>query len=196
MRRTKGRPKSFDEQEVLGLAMDYFWKHGYENSSLDDVLKAMHISKGSFYHLFSSKEELFSKCLELYRKNQLQYLESLKKEIGPKGTMLRLVEMTLDELKSTGRLTGCLLMNSSKECYKRHEDLSAQIQKEYLILQTFFADILEDAKNKGTVKNSLSAQDLSTRFMNTLNGLILSVQAGATDEMIESIVQQLTEILD
>ncbi len=196
MRKTKGRPKSFDEQEVLALAMDYFWKNGYENSSLDDVLKAMGISKGSFYHLFCSKEELFSKCLELYRKNRLEYLQSLKKEIGSKATMLRLVEMTLDELKTTGRLSGCLLMNSGKECYGRHKDLSKQIQKEYLTIQNFFVDALQEAIDKGTLKSSLFAQDLSTRFMNTLNGLVLSVQAGATDEMIESIVQQLKEMID
>ncbi len=196
MRRTKGRPKSFDEQEVLGLAMDYFWKHGYESSSLDDVLKAMGISKGSFYHIFGSKEELFSKCLELYRKKQLDYLQSLKKEIGAKATMLKLVEMTLNELKMTGRLTGCLLMNSGKECYGRYEDLSKQIKEEYLTMQNFFADALQEDIDNGTLNTSLSAQELSTRFMNTLNGLVLSVQAGATDDMVKSIVKQLKEMIE
>ena len=196
MRKTKGRPKSFDEQEVLSLAMDYFWKHGYEHSSLDGVLQAMGISKGSFYYMFGSKEELFSKCLELYRKKQLEYLESLKKEIGAKATMLKLVENTLHELKTTGRLTGCLLMNSGKECYGRYEDLSKQIREEYLTMQSFFANALQEDIDKGAFKTSLSAQELSTRFMNTLNGLVLSVQAGATDDMIESIVEQLKEMLE
>ncbi len=195
MRKTKGRPKSFDEQEVLGLAMDYFWKHGYENSSLDDVLKAMGISKGSFYHVFGSKEELFSKCLQLYRKKQIDYLQSLKEKIGAKETMLRLVEMTIEELKTTGRLTGCLLMNSGKECYGRYEDLSKQIREEYLTMQRFFVDALQEDIDKGVLKTSLSAHELSTRFMNTLNGLVLSVQAGATDDMVESIVKQLKEMI-
>ena len=195
MRKTKGRPKSFDEQEVLGLAMDYFWKYGYENSSLDDVLKAMGISKGSFYHVFGSKEELFSKCLQLYRKKQIDYLQSLKEKIGAKATMLRLVEMTIEELKTTGRLTGCLLMNSGKECYGRYEDLSKQIREEYLTMQRFFVDALQEDIDKGVLKTSLSAHELSTRFMNTLNGLVLSVQAGATDDMVESIVKQLKEMI-
>ncbi len=196
MRRSKGRPKSFDEQEVLGLAMDYFWKHGYENSALDDVLKAMGISKGSFYHMFGSKEKLFSKCLQLYRKERIDYLQSLKEKMGAKATMLKLVEMTLDELKTTGRLTGCLLMNSGKECYGRHEDLSKQIQEEYLAMQRFFVDALQEDIDKGVLKTSLSAHELSTRFMNTLNGLVLSVQAGATDDMVESIVKQLKEMIE
>ncbi len=196
MRKTKGRPKLFDEQEVLNLAMDYFWKHGYENSSLDDLLKAMGISKGSFYHMFGSKEALFSKCLQLYRKKQIDYLHSLKQEIGAKATMLKLVEMTLDELKTTGRLTGCLLMNSGKECYGRYEELSKQIKEEYLTMQSFFANALQEDIDKGVLKTSLSAQELSTRFMNTLNGLVLSVQAGATDEMVESIVKQLKEMVE
>ncbi len=196
MRKTKGRPKSFDEQEVLNLAMEYFWKHGYENSSLDDLLKAMGISKGSFYHMFGSKEALFSKCLQLYRKKQIDYLRSLKQEFGAKATMLKLVEMTLTELKTTGRLTGCLLMNSGKECYGRYEDLSKLIKEEYLAMQSFFTNALQEDIDKGIVKTSLSAKELSTRFMNTLNGLVLSVQAGATDDMVESIVQQLKEMVE
>ena len=195
MRKTKGRPKSFDKQEVLALAMKYFWKHGYENSSLDDLLKAMNISKGSFYYVFKNKEELFSQCLQIYRDNQLAFLSSLTNTIGAKGTLLKLIEMTLEELKTTGRLTGCLLMNSGKECYGRHEDLSEQIKVEFLTMQQFIVELIEEAKKKGELKTILSAKEFAIRFMNILNGLVLSVQAGATDEMIDTIVKQLNEML-
>ena len=97
MRKTKGRPKSFDDKEVVALAMNYFWEHGYANSSLDELLKAMNISKGSFYHIFKSKEELFTKTIELYRAEQFSFLDKLKKQVGAKKMMSQLVEMTLHE---------------------------------------------------------------------------------------------------
>ncbi len=196
MRKTQGRPKSFDDHEVTTLAMHYFWEHGYDGSSLDGLLKAMQISKGSFYHLFKSKEALFAKTLELYRKEQFGFLEELKKQVGAKEMMMQLVEMALKELKETGKLKGCLLMNSGKECYGRYPDLSAQIQKEYLTMQRFFATSIAEAQASGEIHQKLDPEQISTRFMNTLNGLILSVHAGATKEMIDTIVQQLRDILN
>lgn len=195
MRKTKGRPKSFDDKEVITLAMNYFWEHGYASSSLDELLKAMNISKGSFYHVFKSKEELFTKTIELYRAEQFSFLDKLKKEVGVKKMMLQLVEMTLHELKETGKIKGCLLMNSGKECYGRYPDLSNQIKNEYIAMQEFFAQSIAEGQKNGEISQELEAHQISTRFMNSLNGLVLSVQAGATEQMIESVVEQLNEIL-
>jgi len=196
MKRKQGRPKSFDEHEILTSAMNYFWHNGYDNSSLDDLLKVMNISKGSFYNTYHSKEELFTKTLKLYRKNQMQYLTELENRVGAKKMMLQLVSMTIEELKNTGRLTGCLLINSGKECYGRYDDLSERIKLEYITMQTFLATAVAEAQKKGKLTDKLAPEKLSIRFMNTLNGLVLSVQAGATQEMIENIVEQLREMLD
>ena len=63
---TYGRPKAFDEKEALTTTMHYFWEHGYDNTSLDNLLLAMGIKMSSFYETFKSKEVVFSRCLALY----------------------------------------------------------------------------------------------------------------------------------
>ena len=47
-----GRPKIFDEQEVISKASQIFWEKGYEAASAEELLKAMGIGKGSFYLFF------------------------------------------------------------------------------------------------------------------------------------------------
>ena len=42
---TCGRPKTFDEIEVLTATIYYFGEHGYDNTSLDNLLKATGIKK-------------------------------------------------------------------------------------------------------------------------------------------------------
>lgn len=196
MNSVRGRPKAFDESDVLQKAMDCFWKNGYEKTSLDILLKAMGIKKSSFYHFFDSKEKIFSRCLSLYRKNMSSYLNDIKKDIGPKATLLKLVEMTIDELRETGKIKGCLLVNSGGECYQKHQDLSSQLKVEFTFIFNLFEEFIDEAQSLGEIKIDKSSQVLSGRFMNSLNGLIVTIQAGISDDMIDDIVLSLNEILE
>lgn len=53
----KGEEK---RQELLNTAERLFCQHGYEATSIQDILDAMKLSKGGFYHHFASKEELLT----------------------------------------------------------------------------------------------------------------------------------------
>jgi len=196
MKLTRGRPKAFDEDEALALAMNYFWEHGYENSSLDNLLPAMGIKKSSFYHTFKSKTELFARCLHLYRKEVLVELNDLKKQIGIKEALIMLGTMTIDELKNTGKIKGCLLISSGQECYKKYPDLSAQIAKEFHYFLEIMTTLIQEAQDKGEIKDTLSADVLAGRYLNALNGLLVTIQAGAPETLVDDVLKQLKEMLE
>ena len=47
-------------QELVDAAAELFFRHGYENTSLQDILDRVGCSKGSFYHHFEAKMDLLS----------------------------------------------------------------------------------------------------------------------------------------
>lgn len=196
MKTTAGRPKTFDDDEVLVLAMNYFWEHGYENSTLDDLLKAMGIKKSSFYHTFKNKEDLFSRSLRVYEKSLLDYFETLKNEVGPKAALLMLSDGMIDELKGTGKIKGCLLMNSGKECYNRHSALSHQIEIGLQFLLEASERFVKEAQQKGEISNQKEAKIIAGRYLNATNGMIVMIQAGASKELIDDLRENLKEILE
>jgi len=196
MQKTRGRPKAFDENEALASAMNYFWEHGYDNTSLDNLLKAMGIKKSSFYSTFKSKESIFSQSLALYRQNILLQLKMLKKEMGAKQTLLMLTTMTIQELQDTGKVKGCLIVNSGQECYNKYTHLSEQISIEFNFFQNLFIQFVDEAKHIGDIQSQKSSKVIANRYMNTLNGLIVSIQAGINQEQIDDIVESLNEILE
>ena len=196
MKQSRGRPKAFDENEALALAMNYFWEHGYGGASLDNLLLTMGIKKSSFYHTFKSKEELFSRSLDLYRKEMLLQLQVFKKDIGAKQTLLKLAYLTIDELRNTGKVRGCLVVNSGQECYNKCHDLSKQISAEYNYFFKLFISFIDEAKSLGDIQSKLKSKKIAGRYLNALNGLLVTIQAGADSEIIEDIVSSLEEILD
>ena len=48
-----------NQKKIVEVAKDFFAERGYNNTSLNDIIKSMHISKGRFYTYFKSKEALF-----------------------------------------------------------------------------------------------------------------------------------------
>ena len=61
--------KQYNETEVLERAMNAFWTHGYQATSMSDLVEATGINRGSIYAGFSDKRTLFIKALRYYDKH-------------------------------------------------------------------------------------------------------------------------------
>ena len=59
-----GRQRSFDEDDVVAAAGSAFLRHGYEGTSIDDLLAATGLHRGSLYKAFASKRGLFVTVLQ------------------------------------------------------------------------------------------------------------------------------------
>ena len=58
-----GRNRSFDEAEVVGQAAAAFLRSGYEGTSVEELVTATGLHRGSLYQAFGSKRGLFLACL-------------------------------------------------------------------------------------------------------------------------------------
>lgn len=62
-------------KELLTIAESIFLKKGYEQASIDDILKASGISRGAFYHYFRSKEEVLVASIEALLDDAYDFLK-------------------------------------------------------------------------------------------------------------------------
>jgi AcrR family transcriptional regulator len=65
-----GRPKGFSREEVLEKAMPVFWKHGFADTSVQELDRATGVNKSGLYTEFRDKEDLFVGCLRHYLESQ------------------------------------------------------------------------------------------------------------------------------
>lgn len=61
-----GRKRSFDESTVLDTAARTFVAGGYEGTSVDDLVSALDLHRGSLYKAFGSKRGVFVAALRQY----------------------------------------------------------------------------------------------------------------------------------
>ena len=58
------RPKEFNPDDAIEKAMQVFWHKGYEATSMEDLLSAMDLNRGSLYNTFGDKRQLFLKVID------------------------------------------------------------------------------------------------------------------------------------
>ena len=62
---------------IVSTAWKLFYKQGYDNTTVDEIIEQSHTSKGAFYHYFKGKDSLLSSLSYLFDKKY----ESVIKEI-------------------------------------------------------------------------------------------------------------------
>jgi len=96
--------------ELLSIAESIFLIKGYEQTSIADILKESGISKGGFYHYFSSKEDILSESISKIIDESIEYLrpviedKSLDALEKFKLFMIKKSEFQKDKIEYRGKL--------------------------------------------------------------------------------------------
>lgn len=59
---TRKNPERY--QELMRVAQQLFYTNGYENTSINDIIKVANVSKGALYHHFSSKSDILEAIIK------------------------------------------------------------------------------------------------------------------------------------
>ena len=92
--------------EILRSAAAAFRRRGYHGASVDEIARTLHMTKGSLYYYFKSKEEILFFCHDYSVDILLELLaEAEASQAAPDEKLRRLIEafvhMILDELRGT-----------------------------------------------------------------------------------------------
>ncbi|MBU2665105.1 TetR/AcrR family transcriptional regulator [Actinoplanes bogorensis] len=70
-----GRPRAFDEDEVVRAAVTLFAGRAYDSVSVDDLVSHLGVHRNSLYKVFGSKRGLYLAALQHYLSQELTAAE-------------------------------------------------------------------------------------------------------------------------
>ncbi|CTQ54078.1 Copper outer membrane regulator [Roseibium album] len=179
-----GRPRNFDEATALEAAMKEFWQKGFEATSLDDLTKAMGLSRSSFYGAFGCKQSLFIRALEHYSRTGIRRLKEVADTAD--GDAIEAMMMALSNPQ--GGQEGCLLVNCITELAP-HDEKVAEIGRRHLEnIEEIFAHII-DPQNPNDVRDRASA------YSSLAIGTLALRKAGIPSDRIANTLKQARSVL-
>ena len=79
--------KKQKKRKILEKAFELFRKNGYMDTKVEDITKALGISKGSFYTYFKTKEELLCELLESMKNSEMEKYSKVEIDENPRKTL-------------------------------------------------------------------------------------------------------------
>ncbi|WP_243789559.1 TetR/AcrR family transcriptional regulator [Saccharopolyspora gloriosae] len=109
--------KQFDVDTALDGAMHVFWEHGYAEASLNRLLTATGLGRGSLYSTFGGKEQLFRLSLQRYAELFGSRLTQALREHpdDPVAAIRAFYDAVLDRLANPEVPAGCLITRLAAE---------------------------------------------------------------------------------
>jgi AcrR family transcriptional regulator len=128
LKQPRGRPQSFELDQVLDAAVLVFWSNGYEGASLDDLTKAMGINRPSLYAKFGNKHGLFLAAIDRYIETiSAPQSLPLAQEADIKAAVAGYFREIVRTVTTANRPAGCLIASVACEVAERDTDLRAKI---------------------------------------------------------------------
>lgn len=170
--------------------MQLFWRKGYENTSLNDLLDAMQLSKSSLYQAFGSKQALFERCMTHYGDFMIGQLRGVLAEAPSGLAFIRLfLESVLDEARGVCEARGCLVLNTANE-FARRDPLIAEAVAEGLgRFHGLLLEAVQRAQREGDIAPERDAVMLANYLVSNMSGLKTLSKAGADEASLRGIIE-------
>ena len=182
-----GRPLEFDPREALEKALELFWRHGYEGTSLTDLTKAMGIVRPSLYATFGSKEDLFRKVVDLYWSRHMGFARAAREKPTAREVVEALLFGFADVVTGCGTPAGCLEVSGALACSPASEDIQKELAARRTRDEAVLRKRLERARSEGDLPEDVSPADLARFIATVLRGMAVQAKSGASRKELRRV---------
>ena len=138
-----GRPRSFEESELLEAVMVAFWRNGYTATTYRSLETLSGVGIRSLANTFGDKDELFTKALARYRQMVADNLSAMFDPPSIDGIISVFERASSPADDDDPRSGGCLMVNTVFEIDEPPEDIANQIAQYRDLWRSSFQRALE-----------------------------------------------------
>lgn len=191
------RPREFDPEQALQVAIDVFWEKGYFDASVDEVVRRSGVAKYGIYGTFGTKDELFEKALKQYAKDRKSGMQVILLQEDAALPELRTFFDTVAEMATSQEdRRGCLLCNTAMVANSISPEIQAIVQKWLAGLNRAFRKCLKGAVNEKQLDESMDSANIAAYLTNTFRTVLMLARSGESRHSIQQHVNVALRILE
>ena len=192
----RGRPRSFDTDEVLARVRDTFWKYGYAGTSMDQLSAATGLHKPSLYGAFGDKKALYLAALD-------NYLAEVRAEFAEAfavptlfDSLYQVSECSIDKfLRGKNDGTGCFMMSTAVPEAAEDPEIGKVVRGSMESLERAFVRRFERAIAEGEIPGTVDPNVLTMILVANHYEMSGRARAGYSREELRTMADRAQDLV-
>ncbi|AGK47336.1 bacterial regulatory s, tetR family protein [Burkholderia thailandensis MSMB121] len=144
--------RQFDEESVLDKALEVFWQKGWQATSMSDLAEATQVQRGSLYHAYGGKEQIFLLAYERYTKCFLSEAQAALDAPSASLALRRFFDFAIGNMSIGSPPRGCLTTKMAGES----DEVSPVVQECLRTLLDRLETRIAESLSREPLRSSLS----------------------------------------
>lgn len=182
-----GRQREFEPEQALEKAMQLFWKQGYFDTSIEELVSYTGVSRKGLYSTFGNKHQLYVKTLKYY---QELFCKQMLEVLSPIDAALPEIKTFFNEtyimLQTPSGKFGCFICNAAHELAINDDEVNQCIQSHWQNLLQLMERALINAKHNGELPEDIEPRKYAHYLSGVLQGLANLVRGKRDIEIIKN----------
>ena len=154
------RKRRSTKSRIIKAAWNLFYKNGYDNTTVEDIIAASKTSKGTFYHYFKGKEALLNSLSDLFDQKYEELAATIDPDMCPYDKLLLLNHELFHMIETSVDIHLLAFLYSSQLTTKDKKSLSDQ--KRFYF--KWISEIIDDALKNGEFNNTSTTEELMSIY--------------------------------
>ena len=182
-------------EKVLDEAFKLFQQKGFGATSINDLMAASGLKKGTLYFHFSGKEEIGMLVLQRARTELMDFLDKTLTGTTPAACLLNYFDRTLEWHRRLEFVGGCIFGNAALEMADSNDAFALFISQVFEEWEEKIRPVIVAAQEAGQVSTDLTADVLAHHVVTATEGAIMLSRLRKNDQPLSSCFDSLRELL-
>lgn len=168
---------------------------GYNGTSIQDIVDAADVPKGSFYTYFKSKEDFALAAIDMVAEERIKSTKRLvnDRSIAPLARLKMFFESSIPGCDSNVN-GGCFIGNMCQEMSDSNETIRLKVRQMMRNKTQMIEDLLDEARLDGSLKSTVSSSLLAEFLFNAWEGTLMRMKATKCREPLDAFISTLPSI--
>jgi TetR/AcrR family transcriptional regulator, transcriptional repressor for nem operon len=177
--------------------MLHFWHHGYEGTSMDELVNATGVSRHGLYAAFGGKEELFVACLEVYSQEIVtSAFSQVEQPEASLNTIADYFEFQIGRAEQSGwPPPGCLMANTMTELAPHNSTAFERVAQHNARLHSGFRNALGHSMRQRN-ESAEKLDDRAAVMVTFTNGLWSMSRTAANAMELRLVVRNFLQLFE
>ena len=184
------RTREFDTDQAVSAAVTTFRGTGFAGSSIQDLVEATGVGRGSLYAAFGDKDGLYRAAMDRYRNDYaVPLLEMLNSGADARTLVRQTLEGLVEEILRDGDEQSCLIVSAAAERFHGDAHVQRHIQETTNALEEAFTRVLSEGQARGEIGSTAQPRDLARSLIATIHGVRVAGAINRDRRWLTSVVE-------